>query len=499
MKVLLANPAVRTSISKNKERCFIKAGSRWPWSYIKKKKEKNKCCFFPFFLAYAANILRNAGHDVEVIDGVAMDMHEADFLCKVEEIDPDLIVIETTTHAINHDLALCRKLKMMLSNVKILLCGAHATVFAYNLLQKNNCIDFVAIGEYEFTLLKLVERIKEGSENLLIEGLGYKINNEIWISDKKGFIEDINSLPYPAFDMFPSNDEPNLSIYGDGICTYWPAVTLHSSRGCPFRCDFCMWNQIIYNNGPYRMFDPKRVVDEMEYVIEKYGAKEIYFDDDDFCINKKHVLDICEEIKNRNLKIKWSCMGDAIVVDEEMIRVMAGSGCIYMKFGVESGNRQILKNIGKPLNPENSVLVAHWGRKYGIMSHATFSFGLDGETLETMVDTLKLANRIKFDTAQVSITTPFPGTRYYKKLVEKGFIKEHKWDSFDGTMTCAFNTDELTAEEIEAFRKKAIKSMILHKVIDPIWFGRFLKRNYLLSKNYGMRSVLEPIKALLDF
>ena len=327
---------------------------------------------------------------------------------------------------------------------------------------------------------------------------GYRINNEIWVSDKKGFVEDINLLPYPAFDLFPINDAPNLAIYRDGICTYWPAVTLHSSRGCPFRCDFCMWNQIMYSNGPYRMFDPNRVVDEIEHVIKIYRAKEIYFDDDDFCINKQHVLNICEEIKKRNLKIKWSCMGDAMAVDEEMIRAMADSGCIFMKFGVESGNRQILKNIGKPLDLEKAVIVARWGRKYGIMIHATFSFGLDGETIETMEDTLRLSNRIKFDTAQASITTPFPGTRYYEKLTKKGYLKDQQWDSFDGTMTCAFDTEDLTAEEIQAFRKKAIKSMILHKVIDPIWLGRFLKRNYLLFKNHGVRSVLEPIKALLD-
>lgn len=497
MKVLLANPATRESISPNKERYFIKAGSRWPWSYIKNKKERNHCCFFPFFLAYTTSILRNRGHEVHVIDGVALDLHTSDFLEKLKRIEPDLIVIETATHAINHDLTLCEKIKQNLPKTLILLSGAHVTVFAEQILKSSDCIDFIALGEYEYTVLELVERLQAKLQNFKIKGLGYKTNGELWISDKKGFIEDINTLPYPAFDIFPSNDNPDLAIYGDGICTYWPAVTLHSSRGCPFRCDFCMWNQIMYDNGPYRIFDYNRVVDEMKYVIKNYGAKEIYFDDDDFCINKQHVIDICKEIKKRNLKIKWSCMGDAMVCDEEMIRIMADSGCIFMKFGVESGSKEILKNIEKPLDPARAIKVAQWCRKYGIMTHATFSFGLDGETKETMKETLHLANKIKFDTAQVSITTPFPGTRYYQKLVNKGFLKNKRWDTFDGIMTCAFNTDSLTAKEIETFRKKAIKSMVLHKVIDPIWFWRFLKRNYLLLKNYGMGGVLEPFKALM--
>lgn len=498
MKVLFANPATRVPINEKYERFFIKAGSRWPWSTIKRKDEKNSNCFFPFYLAYSASILRQNGHDVHVIDGVAMDLKNEKFLEKVKYIKPDVVVIETQTHAFNYDIVLCERIKALIPNVKIILAGAHVTVFAKEILEKINVVDFVTLGEYEFTIKELVDRINSGIKNFKIDGLGYRIKDRTWISDKKGFIKDINKLPFPAFDLFPCNEEPDLSIYGDGICTYKPAVTLHSSRGCPFRCDFCLWNQVMYNNGPYRMFFPKRVVDEMEYASKNYGAKEIYFDDDDFTINKKHVLNICKEIKERRLDIKWSCMGDAMCIDEEMIKTMAGAGCIFMKFGVESGNKQILRNIGKPLEPDKAIKVSKLCHKYGIWCHATFSFGLDGETQETMQETLRLANRIKFDYAQVSITTPFPGTRYYRKLLERGFLKAQKWDSFDGTMTCPFNTENLTAKEIEVFRKRAIRSMILHKVINPIWIWRFLKRNILLIQNYSWSSVIAPIKALIN-
>ena len=115
-----------------------------------------------------------------------------------------------------------------------------------------------------------------------------------------------------------------------------------------------------------------------------------------------------------------------------------------------------------------------------------------------MQDTLNLANRIKFDTAQASISTPFPGTFYHEKLVEKGHLESPNWNTFDGTTNCTFNTDELTSEEIEKFRRKAIKSMVLHKAIDPVWQWRFMKRNYLLYKNYGLNAVLSPLKALAD-
>ena len=128
MKVLVANPATRESISETKERFFIKAGSRWPWSLEKKKSEKNTACFFPFYLAYTSNLLIGSEHEVQVIDGVAMDMPEAEFIQRTTNLHPDFIVIETQTHAISHDLSLCKKIKRNLPNVKILLCGAHVTI-----------------------------------------------------------------------------------------------------------------------------------------------------------------------------------------------------------------------------------------------------------------------------------------------------------------------------------------------------------------------------------
>lgn len=495
MKILLANPATRIPIDDKYERFLIKAGSRWPWSTIKRKDEKNPNIFFPFYLAYSAAVLKKNGYDVHVIDGVAMDMQGNEFVERVRQIHPDVLVIETTTHAINHDITLIEKIKGLLPDIKVVLTGPHVTVYAREILKDNEAVDFITLGEYEFTLLELINRLKDKTFDFKISGLAFRNGRELWVSPEKGFIKDINALPSPEFALFPCNDSPDLSIYTDGVCTYHPAVTLHSSRGCPFQCDFCLWNQVMYNNGKYRTFSPKRIVDEMEYVIRHFGAKEIYFDDDDFCISKKHVLAICKEILDRNLKIKWSCMGDAMCANEEMIKAMAEAGCIFMKFGVESGNAQILKNIGKPLKPERAIEISKLCRKYKIRTHATFSFGLDGETVETMKETLRLANRIKFDYAQASITTPFPGTRYHEKLISKGYLKEMEWSKFDGTNTCVFNTTAITCEQIEKFRKKAIRSMILHKVIDPVWMARYIERSFIIMRNQGFKPVLAPLRA----
>lgn len=496
MMVMLANPAARERIDSGRERYFIKAGSRWPWSYVKRIGEPCRPPF-PFYLAYAAAILRDRGFEVRVLDGVALDLSNEEFIDRVLAHPPDLFLTETAMHSWRHDSLLLRELKARLPRLRIAVAGPHATAAADFILRNEPAVDIVLRGEYEFLAAEAAQILARGAAgDLRRPGIAFREGDGIWVSPEKGFVPDLDRLPRPAVELFPADGASEMSRYDDGICTYRPAVTLHSSRGCPFRCDFCLWNQVMYDNRAYRTFPPRRVVDEMEFVIEKFGAREIYFDDDDFCVSKEHVLEICAEIRQRGLKIPWSCMGDAMVTDEEMVREMAAAGCIFMKFGVESGDREILRNIQKPLDPEKAVQVSRWCRRHGIMTHATFVLGLTGETRESMRRTLRLAHRIRFDYAQVSIATPFPGTRMHDKLVDQEIIPSTDWGSFDGTRACAFSTPELPGEEIAAFRRKFIRSLILHKIIDHGWWRNYLRRNIRLYREYGPGKVLEPLIAL---
>ena len=170
-----------------------------------------------------------------------------------------------------------------------------------------------------------------------------------------------------------------------------------------------------------------------------------------------------------------------------------------MKFGVESGNKEILKKIGKPLDPERAVLVSEWCWKYGIMTHATFMFGLTSETKETMQETLDLANRIKFDYAQASIATPFPGTRMYQKALENNEIDQGSGnEKFDGTQSSVMRTNGLKPEEIVNFRKKAIRSMVFNKLKNPVWWKHAIKHNSIKLRYHGLSRVLSPIRAYLN-
>jgi radical SAM superfamily enzyme YgiQ (UPF0313 family) len=253
----------------------------------------------------------------------------------------------------------------------------------------------------------------------------------------------------------------------------------------------------MYRNGKYRIFSAGRVIEELKDVVEKYGAKEIYFDDDDFTINKKHVLDICEGIINSGLRVKWSCMGDAINLDEEIIRKMAESGCIGIKFGVESGSRVILEKVGKPVNLEKVKSVAKWCSKYNIKSHATFSIGLLGETEETIKETIGFADKLDVDTIQLSICTPFPGTSFFNEVKTKGFLRNENWQKFDGKASEVVTYPELRWDIVESMRNNGLRRWIIHKFFSPSWIFRQFRNFYRAVTGQGIKFFFAQISAVI--
>ena len=497
MKVLLANPACREKICKNEEKYFVRAGSRWPFSTVKKTTDQPEYIPFPFFLAYTAAILEKKSHEVIVDDGVAVNETKADFSDKIKSKKPDILLFETTTPTIDHDIGLTEKIKEVSPKTVICLAGAHASVFPQEILKKHKTVDYVLLGEYEMNFAKLVEFLDKKKNPGKIDGIAFRNGDKIIINKQK-LIADLNALPFPARHLFPSNDCSNPTLYWDGFCQYKPSIQMTASRGCPFRCNFCLWNQVIYQNGKYRFFSAKRVVDEMQQAVDKYHVKEIYFDDDTFTADKKQVLNICQEIKKRKLKVFWSVMGDAMISDKEMITDMAKAGCIGIKFGVESGNKEILKNINKPINFEKVKQFVVWCSEYKIKTHATFTFGLLGETKQTMKQTLDFAKELDVDSVQFSLTTPFPGTRYFDQLKKENRLISQNWKDFDGSSSSVINFENITPEYLVEFCRKASGRWLLSKIKDLSWLKRQIYNMFRQTKGQGVLFVVKRFKKGLD-
>jgi radical SAM superfamily enzyme YgiQ (UPF0313 family) len=475
LKVLLANPVYRIKLDSHREQYFIRAGSRWPFSLTKKIDEISGYLPFPFYLAYTAAMLeKEPGVDVFVRDSIALNETEDEFWDYCLKLRPDIMLFETATNTLVHDAGLAQKIKAAIPGIIIVFSGFHVTALPKETQEiAKGAVDFLLLREYELNFLALVKALRDNHPTDSIPSLATFSGDGLKINDQYIPI-DINQLPFPARHLFPSNDRHNLSVYWDGFIQLKPAIQMHASRGCPFRCNFCVWVQAMYDSGKYRPRNVTDICDEMEDVIQKYKAREVYFDDDTFTGSKKHVLQLCDEIVKRGLhkRVKWSAMSDFMITDTEMIRRMHEAGCIGLKFGVESGDEEVLKKINKPINfqrlKENTKLCA----KLKIKAHATFTFGGSGENRASLERTLAFAKQLDCDTVQFSLTTPFPGTAYYNELVRENRLASTDWKNFDGNHECVIRYDDMDSEYVSRFHAKAMNEWIRHKLKNPQWIYR---------------------------
>lgn len=447
MKVLLANlPWIS-----DEEKMGLRAGSRWP--HLKLNKEQLPYYPFPFFMAYAAAVLKEGGHDVAVRDCIAQEESDADFLRYMEDDAPDVAVFETSTPSIGNDLAWTRKAKEL--GTTTVLTGPHATARPKELLG-NDYVDYVITYEYEYPLLALVEALANGRPVGGIDSLGYR-DGTVKVNDK-GVLASVDDMPYPLREQLP------MEKYIDPFCKHAPNAQMWTSRGCPYQCTYCLEPWVFYGQRSYRARKPEAVVDEMQYLMKEYGAQEIYFDDSSFSVDQDRVRRICEEIRERGVDVYWSCMADAKLKDET-VKAMKDTGCVAIKFGVESANPEILANINKHVNLDEVRRVVGLCRKYSIESHATYMFGLPGETQQTMEKTLEFAFDLGTDTAQFSMAIPYPGTRFHDQAMKEGWLSADDYADYDGqkpVIEYPSLSGQQIADKMHAGRRKIMMKVALN-------------------------------------
>jgi len=448
-RVMLLNPPWRIG-----ERCGIGAGSRWPYTTTDVDEVSSVPDYvpFPFFLAYATALLKKNGLNAVIVDAIAEGLSDEEFLERIKGFNPELVLIETATVSIENDLEWAAKLKDINENIEVAFTGTHVSALGGDFLLENSDVDYLVIGEYEFAALELSESLKAGKLPKDVSGVIYRDKNGKIVSNgRSGGILNLDDLPLPERLTLP------IYNYDDsgGTATPKPTVQVMASRGCPFGCIFCLWPQVLYGNRTYRARRPESVADEMEMLVKEYGFKGVYFDDDTFNIGKERILKLCNEIKRRNIQIPWAIMARADTSDFETLKTMRDAGLCALKFGVESGVQELVDNCGKGLSLKSVEEAVGNCRRLGIKVHLTFTFGLPGETRDTIAQTIAYALRLDPDTVQFSLTTPFPGTKYYKSLEENGLLLTKNWGRYDGNRYSVIRNINLSTKELEAAIEKA--------------------------------------------
>ncbi len=446
----------------------VRAGSRWPHL----EEEGSRYLPFPFYLAYAAALLGQEGYAYRIVDGVAERIHEDEFIQRAASFQPDLVILEVSTASLDTDLRQVHRIKEQCPQAKICLCGIHLDMYRTEFLEAHPEVDFVLKGEYDLAVLRLAQALERGDELSAVPNLVYRDESGEYCENQRGeVIKDLDSLPWPAREQLPMMNYYDLP---GGIPE--PSLQMWSSRGCPFKCIFCAWPQIMYGNNQYRTRDPVDVVDEIEAMVKQYGFRSFYFDDDTFNIGKKRLLTLCEELKRRDLKLPWAAMARADTSDRETLEAMKSAGLKGIKYGVESGSQELVDAADKSLDLEKVEEAVRYTRELGIHQHLTFSFGLPGETWETVRKTINFAKRLNPETVQFSIMTPFPGSTFYQMLEEDGKLLTQDWSKYDGCNESVLRTNALTGRDLEKALRMAYNEWDWHKMTRPFKDVRQLRR-----------------------
>jgi len=439
----------------------------------------------PDYLCTAAAVVRAAGHEVFFLDAQAKNLPTEDILPRIKDFAPDMIIHQATTPSVDTDIAsavLCKEATGAL-NVMV---GSHVTAEPEDTLTRGyGAVDAVAVGEYDYTVRDLADGValKDCLGLAWLDGDGYVCN------PRRPFIEDLDSLPYPAWDFVDIND-----YYDAG--KLFPFLTLISGRGCGGRCTFCQLPQVMNGRG-YRVRSVENVIGEIEYDFRLFPKlKEIMFEDDTLASRpgRGRLAQLCEEMIRRNVRVSWSANARVDCNDLEILRLMKRAGCRMLCVGFEFGDQQLLNNVKKGITLDQMYTFAQNAYKARIRIHGCFMFGGPGETMETARKTIELAQRLKIDTAQFSGIVAYPGTAFYDWAREQGYLIPSKWRDWvdENLEQCAtVRCPELSVEEINALIDEGLRKFYLR----PPQMWRMLRNIQSLAdvkaKLHGVRSFID--------
>jgi radical SAM superfamily enzyme YgiQ (UPF0313 family) len=397
-------------------------------------------------LAYSAAQLSAAGHEVAYIDSVIQDLNMGQTLVEANKKTPDVIFMETTTPSIEADYEALTALKNK-TGARIVVGGPHASYFHETVLKECPAIDVVIRHEFDTKIAAVVSDLHNLER---VSGITYRSDGEIFDMGDGDLVQDLDRIPFPDRETIP------WDWYLEAWFSRRPFMNMMTSRGCPYHCTFCLWPQIMYGNKQrWRSLD--NVIAEIDFLVDRYGLKEINVDDSTFTTNKKRVIEFCQRLRQRTYKLIWTCNGRVDHLDDEVLAEMKASGCKMIRLGVESGSQEVLNKIKKGLTIRQIEEGFRLVKKHGIQALGGFMFGFPFDSRRTVEETIALAKKLSPDQVQFSINMCYPGTSLYDYAVDKNLLVAESFKEFDMTHGPVVRMLDMEREELENILARAYR------------------------------------------
>ncbi|MEK6848633.1 MAG: radical SAM protein [Nanoarchaeota archaeon] len=376
---------------------------------------------YPLGMAYLDTVLKKEGFEVRTIDFANWDDEKA--MNKIEEIivefKPNIVGFSVMTMTRVSTYRAIKKIKEINKDIKIILGGMHPTMM-YEQLLLNFPIEAVVIGEGEITTVELANALMQNKSLTKIRGIAYKNGPKVMVTPERDLIQDLDSLPFPNHEAFMNSKRI-------GVC-------ILSTRGCPYQCSFCCLHEITRRR--YRKRSVSNVIAEIEYILNRFPQiKEVEFSDDTLTLDEDRVIEFCKEVvkKRINHRIKFICSGRIKPCSYELLSWMAQAGFREIRFGIETGSRELLKNIHKNVTPEDIIetfkICAHFKDKIKFVKF--LMVGFPGETWDTVNETIQLTNElhkhVPMDFFCATVLWVYPGTEIYNLMKSEGDIDDNYW------------------------------------------------------------------------
>lgn len=442
---------------------------------------------FPLGLSYIAGTLLKNGHQVEIMDINGMKYTSEEVEEKIGSTDYEAVGITSMLGQYNYIRWLISIIKEKNPLMPVVLGGPLASSVP-ELIFDTTEADVIVKGEGEVTVKELFGCIENNGDLNSVKGIFYKRSGKVFKTPNQIHIENIDEIPFPAWHLFPIEIYLDHGSFGFDDLASIKSMDIITSRGCPYHCTYCFHDVFGHR---YRARSAGSIIDEMKYLENKYGVRGFVFRDDTFVLNNKRIHAFCDRLIEKNYNFLWSCNGRVNLMDEELLLKMKAAGCILIGYGIESGSQEMLDKMKRKIKVEKAKEIIDSTWKVGIIPRAFVIFGMIGETLETINETIQFCKDASV-IPYISFLTPIPGTEVYKDALNMGRLKDSKmlieswenWGDIININLTNFSTEGLI--RLKAKAEKEITAYIIknHKKL-------LFKRLYNHYKIYGFFSMIK--------
>ncbi len=422
----------------------------------------------PLWCGLIAGFIREKGYSVKIIDAEAENLSPEETAHRIAEYNPLLAAIivlgsnpsAASTPKMTSAGETLTVLKKISPQIKTLLGGLHPSALPERTLMEED-VDFVCQGEGFYTILQLLDLLKEeeNPEEYKINGLWYIKDNMVMSNPPAPPVKNLDEIPFAAWDLLPMDmyRAHNWHCF-DHIDERGHYAVIYTSLGCPFKCNYCNIHA-LYGKSGIRFRSPEKVIEEIDFLVKNYKIKNIKILDELFVLKEDRVMRICDLIIQRGYKLNIWAYARVDTVNENLMKKMKKAGINWVAFGIESASKNVREGVTKRFSQDMIKKAIEITRAEDVYIMGNFIFGLPDDNMETMQETLDLAKELNLEYINFYTAMAYPGSQLYYEALQKGIKLPEKWHGYSqyGEETLPMPTKYLSAAEVLRFRDNAFK------------------------------------------